>query len=159
MNINKSKRGFTLIELLVVIAIIGLLSSIVLASLNSARVKARDAQRIASLKQVQLALELYYDDFDRYPSQGSGDYLLSNINAKLVPDYIPTLPGDPLYRGTGSDYKYCSLPGRGYNNQSYALAVALERNIGGPNGGGCRIEGGDPAGLQDACWQPWGSCF
>jgi len=55
----RSKKGFTLIELLVVISIISLLSSIVLASLNTARAKARDAARVASLKQVQNAIELY----------------------------------------------------------------------------------------------------
>ncbi len=46
------QKGFTLIELLVVIAIIGLLSSVVLASLNSARAKARDARRVSDLKQI-----------------------------------------------------------------------------------------------------------
>ena len=56
-----NKKGFTLIELLVVIAIIGILASVVLASLNSARAKSRDARRIADVKQLQLALELYAD--------------------------------------------------------------------------------------------------
>src|SRR3990167_526198 len=52
-------RGFTLIELLVVITIIGLLASVVLARLSSARAKARDARRYSDLLQLQLALELY----------------------------------------------------------------------------------------------------
>lgn len=67
------KKGFTLIELLVVIAIIALLSSVVLASLSSARVKSRDARRIADLKQIQLALEMFYDDKGEYPGvNGTG---------------------------------------------------------------------------------------
>lgn len=49
---HKKQNGFTLIELLVVIAIIGLLSSVVLASLNSARAKGRDARRLADLQQM-----------------------------------------------------------------------------------------------------------
>ena len=53
---RKTKAGFTLIELLVVIAIIGVLASIVLASLNTARQKSRDARRITDLKQIQFAL-------------------------------------------------------------------------------------------------------
>jgi prepilin-type N-terminal cleavage/methylation domain-containing protein len=66
---NKSKKkGFTLIELLVVVAIIGLLSSVMLASLNSARGKARDAKRLSDMHQMQVALELYYNTFGSYPN-------------------------------------------------------------------------------------------
>jgi type II secretion system protein G len=68
----KQRKGFTLIELLVVIAIIGLLASIVLVSLNSARKKARDASRITSLKQLQTAVEFYYDDNGQYPQPCQG---------------------------------------------------------------------------------------
>lgn len=56
---SKERGGFTLIELLVVIAIIGILSAVVLTSLNSARGRARDARRIADLRQIQNGLELY----------------------------------------------------------------------------------------------------
>ena len=54
----KSKSGFTLIELLVVIAIIGILSAVVLTSLNSARDNARNAKAQSDVRQVALAYEL-----------------------------------------------------------------------------------------------------
>ncbi|HWC57811.1 MAG TPA: type II secretion system protein [Candidatus Paceibacterota bacterium] len=59
---KKSQNGFTLIELLVVIAIIGILASIVLASLNSARNKGTDAKIKAELSNARAQAELYYDD-------------------------------------------------------------------------------------------------
>jgi len=55
------QKGFTLIELLVVIAIIGILSSVVLASLNSARNKGSDANIKANLANARAQAELYYD--------------------------------------------------------------------------------------------------
>jgi len=56
------KKGFTLIELLVVIAIIGLLSSVVLASLNSARVKGADAAIKSNLGGIRAQAEILYDN-------------------------------------------------------------------------------------------------
>ena len=64
----KHNKGFTLIELLVVIAIIGLLSSVVLVSMGGVRAKARDARRLSDMRQILLALQLYYDKYERYPS-------------------------------------------------------------------------------------------
>src|SRR5579863_4121632 len=99
--------GFTLIELLVVIAIIGLLASIILASLNTARQKGRDAKRISDVKELQLALELYYDANNQYPTSLQS----------LAPSYISTLPTDPLSNATcttGAEqgcYDYVPLEG------------------------------------------------
>lgn len=102
-------KGFTLIELLVVIAIIGILSSVVLASLNSARLKARDARRVSDMKQLQLALEMYYDDNSAYPVYAT--YAALTTGADLVTDgYLAAMPSDPLstqaygYIGTASTY-------------------------------------------------------
>ncbi len=64
---RRNRKGFTLIELLVVITIIGILSSIVLFSLDSARVKARDARRLADIRQTALALEFYIDRYRHFP--------------------------------------------------------------------------------------------
>lgn len=67
LSIKRGTQGFTLIELLVVIAIIGILASVVLASLNSARVRARNAGYISQIKEYQKALELAYNDHGSYP--------------------------------------------------------------------------------------------
>ncbi len=61
---NTLKRGFTLIELLVVIAIIGILASVVLASLNSARDKGEDAAVKSNLNNARAQAALYYDEND-----------------------------------------------------------------------------------------------
>ena len=59
--IKKFNKGFTLIELLVVIAIIGILASVILASLNSARAKGVDAAMKSDLSNARPQAEIYYD--------------------------------------------------------------------------------------------------
>ena len=85
-----NKKGFTLIELLVVIAIIGILSSIVLVSLNSARSKGKDASAIASMESVRAAAELYYN------SAGGNTYGSVGVwNGTPTPNAAPSLCNDP----------------------------------------------------------------
>src|SRR3989344_3498793 len=66
LGLNRLQKGFTLIELLVVIAIIGILSSVVLASLNTARGKGNDAKVKAQLSGLRAAAEIYYDNNGNY---------------------------------------------------------------------------------------------
>ena len=70
-----NNKGFTLIELLVVIAIIGILATLAIVSLTTARSSSRDAKRLADLKQLQTALEVYYNDYGSYPT------LLSDLSS------------------------------------------------------------------------------
>lgn len=67
LRVKPEVLGFTLIELLVVISIIGFLATASMVVFNSVRMKSRDAKRLADLKQVQKALELYYDKYGQYP--------------------------------------------------------------------------------------------
>ncbi len=124
---NRLNRGFTLIELLVVIAIIGILASVVLASLNSARVKGRDARRISDVKQIQLALELYYDKNQTYPTAAQA---MSTSTSVLVTNgFISSLPVDPSTQGL---YSYAALQSDGVTActttpcPSYVVGATIE---------------------------------
>jgi len=105
---SKFRKGFTLMELLVIVAIIGILSSIVLSSLSSTRERAKDGRRISDIKQIQIALELYYDVNSAYPSS---IYTGTPLSTFLK---VPSDPG-------GTDYVYSS------SGQDYALAATLQQ--------------------------------
>jgi type IV pilus assembly protein PilA len=116
----KKNKGFTLIELLVVIAIIGILSSVVLASLNSARKKARDSRRAADIRQIRLALEIYFDAIRDYPATASWE-------TTLAPTYMSVVPKDPL--GASYVYERCS-------STVFQVGTSLEENNSSILGGG-----------------------
>lgn len=115
----KNRRGFTLIELLVVIAVIGILASVVMASLNSARVKARNARRSSDVKQLVNAFNLGLTGTNDLPNSGTNGWVCvsatcyngwvnytanATVDAFLAP-YLPTKPSDPVGTG-GGGYLY-----------------------------------------------------
>lgn len=116
MKVSKKKYGFALMELLVVLGIIGILFSVVLFNVNEAHKQARDTGRKADLKQLQLALDLYFQENGEYPAGcdnntthfvgpgpfTSSDELLTCDDDNYIPDLtssnmLTSLPIDPIF--------------------------------------------------------------
>jgi len=123
MKLNK--KGFTLIELLVVIAIIGLLSTVAVIALNSARQKGRDAKRISDIRQIQAALEMYLNDCNQYPATLATATANGCTSPTTLATFMATIPTNP--GPGGSAYIYASAA----PNSTYTLTYTLE----GPTGG------------------------
>jgi prepilin-type N-terminal cleavage/methylation domain-containing protein len=123
---KKYKKGFTLIELLVVVAILGLLATIVAVSLTSARARARDARRVADVRQVELALELYYAAHQEYPASATTSI------AALADEGFLNMSAFPTDPNTGNQYCYAvgtdSALISGKQNQYYHIGAKLENS-------------------------------
>ncbi|MFA4942175.1 MAG: FISUMP domain-containing protein [Patescibacteria group bacterium] len=129
---HKSKFAFTLIELLVVIAIIGLLATVSVIALNNARSKSRDAKRVSEIKQIQTALELYYNDQNRYPLtaefiSGAEIFSTSSYGTTTYLAHIPSTPtpADGACSDSENLFTYTSNDG-----SSYSLTFCLGVNTG-----------------------------
>ncbi len=145
MKIN-NRKGFTLIEILVVIAIVGLLSTLATSAFGSARSKSRDTKRLNDIKQIQNSLELFYSDWEYYPTStgiilGNDDY-----NCLAAPGFMPAVSCPVKYYMNG-------VPKDPFNGQyiyygdikSYEIVFTLESGSGGYGAG---IVTATPAGLQ-----------
>ncbi len=140
-----TNNAFTLVELLVVIAIIGILSTLSVVAFNNVRAKARDSRRLSDVRQIGMALELYYDDKGVYPAPPTPNgtpitgLCLSNLGISSTCGaivYLQKIPGDPL---SNIHYTYSYLN----SGESYRLGFNLEQGSGdwpagtlamGPNG-------------------------
>ena len=155
----KSKKGFTLIELLVVVAIMGLLATLAVVALNQARSRARDTRRVADVKQIQTALELYYMDSYGYPASIAThvfeDYCLDGTGLQAAgacattPTYMGSIPNNPNPRNDGNcdntPYTY-AVDASGGVNYSYHILWCLGRQTGDLSGGRHHAT---PSGLSD----------
>lgn len=136
-------KGFTLVELLVVISIIGLLSTLAVVSLGSARSRARDARRISDIKQIQTALELHFADQGIYPVEATAITLGVDNTTDTLTDsgfensssptggstYMGQVPANFDSPADIDDYEYQSADGT-----TYALTFELEGNVAGLSG-------------------------
>lgn len=142
------RRGFTLVEILIVVSIIGLLASIVLVGLGSFRARGRDARRVADLREIQNALELYYGKNISYPSGAWGGLKQMLVDAEIG---VTTISDDPS--GGSNHYQY------GSNGQGYVLGAhledknnqALKDDVDGSGADTFGVECGTPAGDEYYC--------
>ncbi|MFA5644630.1 MAG: FISUMP domain-containing protein [Patescibacteria group bacterium] len=124
-NNKNLKSAFTLVELLVVIAIIGILATLAIVAIQNTRAKARDTKRIADVKQIQIALELYFNDNGSYPVSTS---VTSSIRSasRVYMEMYPQAPTPPDGDCTESNNQYVYTE-TGEDNGSYALSFCLGR--------------------------------
>ena len=127
----KNNKGFTLIELLVVIAIIGILSSVVLASLNTARAKGADAAIKNNLANIRAQAELYYDNnSNSYGTQATttatatcttGSGLFSDTTVRNALTSAANASGGAVTCGASAGYWAVSIPLKSNSAQSWCV--------------------------------------
>jgi prepilin-type N-terminal cleavage/methylation domain-containing protein len=144
---KNNKQGFTLIELLVVIAIIGLLSTLSIVALNQARARARDARRLADIKQIQTALEMYYNDNFFYPASVLPNTQIAS-NSVVYMNSVPAAPTPAELASctaANNTYTYTAATLNSVVQGTYTLSYCLGAATGGIPAG---VNTASPAGIR-----------
>lgn len=123
------KKAFTLIELLVVIAIIGIIATFAVVALQSSRARARDAKRVADVKQMTTALAMYSQTAGTYPeSLSPGDSIRYPENASGTV-YMEVVPAPPTPSDgncvASSSYAYVPVENEDGQNISFEITYCL----------------------------------
>ena len=121
-------QGFTLIELLVVIAIIAILATLAVVALQNSRANARDAKRLADVKQMQTALELYFNDNNSYPTSITSTIATSGI-VYMTTIPTPPTPVDGDCTTENNNYTYSS------DGSTYSITFCLGKQTAGLSSG------------------------
>lgn len=127
MTYSTDKTGFTIIEIMVTVSILAILMATVISGFGPAREQARDAQRQADMRTMEVALTLYKNKYGQYPAGCNGftdtlnnpvwsgqadsvDHACTDGTSQyirgLVPEFLPELPVDPRLNGDDSGYVY-----------------------------------------------------
>ena len=163
----KKQKGFTLVEILIVVAIVALVGTLAVVAVNSARSKQRDATRLANVRQLQSALEDYFNETNEYPSgelMPLGDPAISSclgstgFHGDCSGDSSTIIRNVPNTYVAGLDgIVVCGSPGRNAfcytqikNGISYVIHFELENGlatVGLQEGVNCAVPGKMEAGI------------
>ncbi len=149
---NSPRRGFTIIELVLVVAIIGILATIILAGLSTNQRTKRDAKRLADIRQLQAAIQLYYNAHNKFPATPTDDDCISradttkglgNTNCAVLSDagftsaasssgviYMANIPKNPQPNGNLGGYQYARQASDGViTTDAYEIEFELEGKV------------------------------
>jgi type II secretion system protein G len=172
-NLSRRQKGFTIVELLIVIVVVAILAAITIVAYNGIQQRARDSQRKNDVKTIVKAIELYYADNGSFPTSnctlGTGcainsawtttaDASWPNFVSQLVPQYLASVPKDPLATTStsaaihgGYNYDYVSLTNTWCNASATKPVFLFSYKL--ENGSQDRVVLGDCQGTQPTNYQ------